>query len=160
MIGERVCEEFEGEQFHGIETEIWFHDVYAQYMYHVVMRWKEQISRRYCNREFDDEKILIQHQKAKHFKCHICHKKLYTGPGLSIHCMQVHKETIDKVSYGESCNVPVLFIQIVEPLLPAAMPSRSIRDQFHFHNKPPDLVLLSLTYSRCRTLYRTATTSR
>jgi len=51
----------------------------------------------YCNREFDDEKILIQHQKAKHFKCHICHKKLYTGPGLSIHCMQVHKNTIDKV---------------------------------------------------------------
>uniref|UniRef100_A0A8C2PY50 Zinc finger protein 207, a n=1 Tax=Cyprinus carpio TaxID=7962 RepID=A0A8C2PY50_CYPCA len=34
----------------------------------------------YCNRDFDDEKILIQHQKAKHFKCHICHKKLYTGP--------------------------------------------------------------------------------
>lgn len=51
----------------------------------------------YCNRIFDDEKILIQHQKAKHFKCHICHKKLYTGPGLSIHCMQVHKETLDKV---------------------------------------------------------------
>jgi hypothetical protein len=51
----------------------------------------------YCNREFDDEKILLQHQKAKHFKCHICHKKLYTGPGLAIHCMQVHKETVDKV---------------------------------------------------------------
>ncbi|XP_033107970.1 BUB3-interacting and GLEBS motif-containing protein ZNF207-like [Anneissia japonica] len=51
----------------------------------------------YCNRDFDDEKILIQHQKAKHFKCHICHKKLYTGPGLQIHCMQVHKENIDKV---------------------------------------------------------------
>lgn len=44
---------------------------------------------RYCNREFDEEKILIQHQKAKHFKCSICHKKLYTGPGLAIHCMQV-----------------------------------------------------------------------
>jgi len=51
----------------------------------------------YCNREFDDEKILIQHQKAKHFKCHVCHKKLYTGPGLTIHCMQVHKEQIDKI---------------------------------------------------------------
>uniref|UniRef100_UPI00358F145A BUB3-interacting and GLEBS motif-containing protein ZNF207 isoform X2 n=1 Tax=Myxine glutinosa TaxID=7769 RepID=UPI00358F145A len=51
----------------------------------------------YCNREFDDEKILIQHQKAKHFKCHICHKKLYTGPGLAIHCMQVHKETLPGV---------------------------------------------------------------
>ncbi|KAK5885108.1 hypothetical protein CesoFtcFv8_018854 [Champsocephalus esox] len=42
----------------------------------------------YCNRDVDDEKILIQHQKAKHFKCHICHKKRYTGPGLAIHCMQ------------------------------------------------------------------------
>ncbi|CAG0916732.1 unnamed protein product [Notodromas monacha] len=51
----------------------------------------------YCNREFEDEKILVQHQKAKHFKCHICHKKLFTGPGLAIHCMQVHKETVDKV---------------------------------------------------------------
>jgi Zn finger protein HypA/HybF involved in hydrogenase expression len=43
----------------------------------------------YCNREFDDEKILLQHQKAKHFKCHLCHKKLYTGPGLQIHSIQV-----------------------------------------------------------------------
>ncbi|KAF7277240.1 hypothetical protein GWI33_009015 [Rhynchophorus ferrugineus] len=44
----------------------------------------------YCNREFEDEKILIQHQKAKHFKCHICHKKLYTGPGLSIHYIEIY----------------------------------------------------------------------
>ena len=51
----------------------------------------------YCNREFDDEKVLLQHQKAKHFKCHICYKKLFTGPGLHIHCMQVHKEHVDKV---------------------------------------------------------------
>lgn len=63
----------------------------------------------YCNREFEDEKILIQHQKAKHFKCHICHKKLYTGPGLSIHCMQVHKETIDKVpnSLSNRSNIEI-----------------------------------------------------
>lgn len=54
----------------------------------------------YCNREFDDEKILIQHQKAKHFKCNLCHKKLYTGPGLAIHCMQVHKESIEKVPHA------------------------------------------------------------
>lgn len=92
-------------------------------IYHVCGIFKLYISLamgRYCNREFEDEKILIQHQKAKHFKCHICHKKLYTGPGLSIHCMQVgirvniieilfrlyynssvslkvHKEPIDKV---------------------------------------------------------------
>ncbi|XP_054268400.1 BUB3-interacting and GLEBS motif-containing protein ZNF207 isoform X1 [Macrosteles quadrilineatus] len=63
----------------------------------------------YCNREFEDEKILIQHQKAKHFKCHICHKKLYTGPGLSIHCMQVHKEAIDKVpnSLSSRSNIEI-----------------------------------------------------
>lgn len=26
-----------------------------------------------------------------------CNKKLFTGPGLAIHCMQVHKETINKI---------------------------------------------------------------
>lgn len=51
----------------------------------------------YCNREFDDDKILVQHQRAKHFKCPICHKKLYSGPGLTVHCIQVHKETLDKI---------------------------------------------------------------
>jgi len=51
----------------------------------------------YCNREFEDEAVLIQHQKARHFKCHVCHKKLFTGPGLAIHMMQVHKETIDAI---------------------------------------------------------------
>lgn len=61
---------------------------------------------RYCNREFDDEKILIQHQKAKHFKCHVCHKKLFTGPGLAIHCMQVRRQSktfMDKI-YTEIKN--------------------------------------------------------
>jgi hypothetical protein len=65
----------------------------------------------YCNREFDEEKILIQHQKAKHFKCNICHKKLYTGPGLAIHCMQVHKEKVDKIPNSipgrSSCEVEI-----------------------------------------------------
>lgn len=51
----------------------------------------------YCNREFDDDKILVQHQRAKHFKCLFCHKKLYSGPGLTVHCIQVHKESLDKI---------------------------------------------------------------
>lgn len=50
----------------------------------------------YCDREFDDEKILVQHQKAKHFKCHVCHKKLSTAGGMAIHVLQVHKETVSK----------------------------------------------------------------
>jgi hypothetical protein len=51
----------------------------------------------YCDRIFDDEKILIQHQKARHFKCNICHKKLSTPSGLVVHCMQVHKEALKAV---------------------------------------------------------------
>ena len=50
----------------------------------------------YCDRLFDDEKVLIEHQKAKHFKCHVCNKKLMTASGLSIHCVQVHKEPMTK----------------------------------------------------------------
>ena len=53
--------------------------------------------RRYCNREFDDDKVLTFHQKAKHFKCHICHKKLFSAPGLAIHCSQVNQ-----VALGDS----------------------------------------------------------
>uniref|UniRef100_A0A2K6PWR8 C2H2-type domain-containing protein n=1 Tax=Rhinopithecus roxellana TaxID=61622 RepID=A0A2K6PWR8_RHIRO len=60
------------------------------YLYKKYKNW-------YCNRDFDDEKTLIQHQKAKHFKCHMCRKKLYPGPGLAINCMQVHKEMINAV---------------------------------------------------------------
>ncbi|KAG8385084.1 hypothetical protein BUALT_Bualt03G0004700 [Buddleja alternifolia] len=51
----------------------------------------------YCDREFEDEKILVQHQKAKHFKCHVCHKKLSTAGGMAIHVLQVHKEQVAKV---------------------------------------------------------------
>ena len=54
-----------------------------------MVRVQSLTMRRYCNREFEDEKVLIFHQKAKHFKCHVCHKKLYTAPGLAIHCSQV-----------------------------------------------------------------------
>ncbi|KAJ9705935.1 hypothetical protein PVL29_003850 [Vitis rotundifolia] len=51
----------------------------------------------YCEREFEDEKILVQHQKAKHFKCHVCNKKLSTASGMAIHVLQVHKEAVSKV---------------------------------------------------------------
>ncbi|PJF18552.1 hypothetical protein PSACC_01630 [Paramicrosporidium saccamoebae] len=51
----------------------------------------------YCDREFDDEKILITHQKAKHFKCMYCHKKLNSASGLVIHVAQIHKENISVV---------------------------------------------------------------
>ena len=50
----------------------------------------------FCERDFDDEKVLILHQKAKHFKCPTCHRKLNTAQGMFVHMAQVHKETITK----------------------------------------------------------------
>ncbi|KAI9761689.1 MAG: hypothetical protein M1835_008140 [Candelina submexicana] len=51
----------------------------------------------YCERDFDDLKILISHQKAKHFKCERCGRRLNTAGGLSVHLNQVHKETLTTV---------------------------------------------------------------
>ncbi|CEG45435.1 zinc finger protein [Plasmopara halstedii] len=51
----------------------------------------------YCDRNFDDEKVLILHQKARHFKCPTCHKKLSTISGMIIHTQQVHKETLQSI---------------------------------------------------------------
>ncbi len=35
----------------------------------------------YCERDFDDQKVLINHQKAKHFKCDRCGRRLNTAGG-------------------------------------------------------------------------------
>ncbi|GAB1216331.1 hypothetical protein ATERTT37_005545 [Aspergillus terreus] len=51
----------------------------------------------YCERDFDDLKILISHQKAKHFKCERCGRRLNTAGGLSVHMSQVHKEQLSSV---------------------------------------------------------------
>ena len=32
----------------------------------------------YCDRQYDEEKILIEHQKARHFKCEECGKPAST----------------------------------------------------------------------------------
>ena len=52
----------------------------------------------YCERDFDDLKILCDHQKAKHFKCSRCPKRLQTANGLKVHTQQVHKEGIDVIA--------------------------------------------------------------
>ncbi|KAE8348075.1 hypothetical protein BDV28DRAFT_115312 [Aspergillus coremiiformis] len=51
----------------------------------------------YCERDFEDLKILISHQKAKHFKCERCGRRLNTAGGLSVHMSQVHKEQLSAV---------------------------------------------------------------
>ncbi|KAI9277505.1 hypothetical protein BC943DRAFT_383924 [Umbelopsis sp. AD052] len=51
----------------------------------------------YCEKDFDDDKVLVTHQRAKHFKCDVCGKKLTTAGGMAVHAMQVHKVEITKV---------------------------------------------------------------
>ncbi|KAI5851418.1 hypothetical protein DFP73DRAFT_154124 [Morchella snyderi] len=51
----------------------------------------------YCERDFDDLKILIAHQKAKHYKCEKCGRRLNTAGGLRVHMEQVHKEQLEAV---------------------------------------------------------------
>merc|ERR1711904_731749 len=55
----------------------------------------------YCEREFEDETTLVQHQKAKHFKCEICHKKLTTARSLRTHSVQVHKLDLKTVPHAK-----------------------------------------------------------
>ncbi|XP_075481800.1 protein SUPPRESSOR OF FRI 4-like isoform X1 [Primulina tabacum] len=78
----------------------------------------------YCDREFEDEKILVQHQKAKHFKCHVCHKKLSTASGMAIHVLQVHKEQVSQVPNAkpgrESTEIEIYGMQGIPPDVLAA----------------------------------------
>ena len=52
----------------------------------------------YCERDFDDLSYLIDHQKAKHFHCDRCVRRLNTAGGLGVHKSQVHKEQLERVS--------------------------------------------------------------
>lgn len=53
----------------------------------------------YCEKDVDDYKQLVDHQKAKHFQCHVgtCHRRLNTAGGLKVHMAQVHKEELTEV---------------------------------------------------------------
>lgn len=51
----------------------------------------------YCDKEFNNEIILHQHQKARHFNCKICRKRFSTAPALDTHVLQTHKEKLTRV---------------------------------------------------------------
>ena len=48
--------------------------------------------------EFGDDKVLLLHQKAKHFKCHACPRRLNTAGGLAVHLDQVHKLPAERIT--------------------------------------------------------------
>ena len=56
----------------------------------------------YCDKEFNNEIVLHQHQKARHFNCHVCRKRFSTGPALDTHVLQVHKEKLSKIPNAKS----------------------------------------------------------
>jgi len=58
----------------------------------------------YCDRQFKDEEILIDHQRAKHFRCEVCNKKLSTAKGLATHCYQVHRLEVTSVPNAKEGN--------------------------------------------------------
>ncbi|GAA5884416.1 hypothetical protein JCM6882_005244 [Rhodosporidiobolus microsporus] len=51
----------------------------------------------YCDRTFEDQRVLLSHQKAKHFRCSMCPRRLNTAGGLAVHLDQVHKVGTDKI---------------------------------------------------------------
>jgi hypothetical protein len=56
----------------------------------------------YCDRVFESERVLIQHQRSKHFKCPECNKRVSSAHGMMVHMFQVHKETIESVPGAKS----------------------------------------------------------
>ena len=51
----------------------------------------------YCDKEFNNELILHQHQKARHFNCVKCRKRFSTAPALDTHELQVHRQSLKRV---------------------------------------------------------------
>eukprot|EP00612_Vaucheria_litorea_P004499 CAMPEP_0171468670 /NCGR_PEP_ID=MMETSP0945-20130129/10755_1 /TAXON_ID=109269 /ORGANISM="Vaucheria litorea, Strain CCMP2940" /LENGTH=245 /DNA_ID=CAMNT_0011997523 /DNA_START=52 /DNA_END=790 /DNA_ORIENTATION=- len=99
---------------------------------------KEQPWCFYCDRVFEHEEILIQHQKAKHFKCHLCTKKLTTAGGLVVHCLQVHRENIDKVQDAKEGRESAEFeIFGMEGIPPEFIRERALRKAMELNQQPP-----------------------
>jgi hypothetical protein len=47
----------------------------------------------------------MQHQKAKHFKCGMCPRRLNTAGGLAVHIQQVHKLEPEKYVVSLFCKI-------------------------------------------------------
>jgi hypothetical protein len=68
----------------------------------------------------------MQHQKAKHFKCNMCPRRLNTAGGLAVHIQQVHKLEPEKSVNLFPFTTPVLILPIFRslPRIENALPGR------------------------------------
>lgn len=73
----------------------------------------------YCDRTFKSEAILVSHQREKHLRCPHCRKCLTSINGLTIHCSQVHKRTLQGVPNAidgrQSLEVDVFGMEGIPP---------------------------------------------
>lgn len=51
----------------------------------------------FCDKVFDNEVHLINHQKMLHFRCPICRRQKLSSKSLSEHMSSVHKQILEKV---------------------------------------------------------------
>jgi hypothetical protein len=51
----------------------------------------------YCDKQFENANILLQHQKNRHFACRQCNRKFSTAASLATHMSQLHNSTLQKV---------------------------------------------------------------
>lgn len=68
----------------------------------------------------------MQHQKAKHFKCNMCPRRLNTAGGLAVHIQQVHKLEPEKCAtvFGRTCAYTDFRYLISLPRIENALPGR------------------------------------
>ena len=64
MIDTHVCDLFHGERFHGEVTKVIYHDIHAQYMYHVVWEdddesdcWRHELEMIVCRCPTDTDSV-------------------------------------------------------------------------------------------------------
>lgn len=56
----------------------------------------------YCDREFDDVKTLIQHQRTKHFCCEECGRTFSSVTSLRVHMLNSYKKSLKEVPHALS----------------------------------------------------------
>ena len=54
----------------------------------------------YCDKEFENTNMLLQHQKKRHFACKTCPRKFSTASSLCTHYNQFHGTSISKVPHA------------------------------------------------------------
>ncbi len=56
----------------------------------------------YCEKEYPDEEKLVNHQRATHFRCPQCPKRLDNVRGLAAHLSAIHNQEIDQIPHALS----------------------------------------------------------